>query len=208
MPIYHLLDFLIMQHNIPYVALGRGKTRIRKAKNRCTLYKSICFGTKNAVKRFTLHRQEKAMTTDDSPYVDQVLLNLEARLRVLETQAATYGLDTPPHIVIEIEDLKGKIEETKMSHKSIISVQLLARMEPNERWKRLYDAIWEIEIILYTLQKNVAADRLRLQARHTEFNTALQRTMIDVEYAKRMKAREYAAVALLFVLVAILFYLN
>jgi|ERR1700754_1347383 len=148
------------------------------------------------------------MSTEDSPYVDQVLLNLEARLRVLESQAATYGLDTPPHIVVEIEQLKEKIDETKMSHKSIISVQLLARMEPNERWKRLYDAIWEIEIILYTLQKNITADRIRLQARHTEFNTVLQRVLIDSEYDSRAHKRIIAAICVLIVLIAILFYLR
>lgn len=147
------------------------------------------------------------MTVEESPYVDQILESLSARLRILETQAATYGLDTPPHIVIEIGQLKEKIEDTRMAHKSIISVQLLAHMEPNERWKRLYDAVWEVEIILYTLQKNIDADRLRLQSRHMEFNTSLQRVMIDSEYQSRTDKRIYIALCTLAALVALLFYL-
>ena len=31
------------------------------------------------------------------------------RLRILKEQQATYGLNTPPHIVIEIEDLEAEI---------------------------------------------------------------------------------------------------
>lgn len=34
-----------------------------------------------------------------------------ARLRVLERQAAQMGNDTPPHIVTEIEEIKGKLAE-------------------------------------------------------------------------------------------------
>lgn len=143
------------------------------------------------------------MTESDSPYVDKVLDNLTARLRVLEQQAGAYGLDTPPHIVIEIEDIKEKLQETTMAHKSIISVGLLQRMEPNERWKRLYDAIWEVEIILYTLQKNVAVDRIRLQARHTEFNTAIQRVMIESEYMKRNQKRMYYSIAFVIIILTI-----
>ncbi len=33
------------------------------------------------------------------------------RLHILEQQAATFGVSTPPHILMEIEDLKGKISD-------------------------------------------------------------------------------------------------
>lgn len=146
--------------------------------------------------------------TQESPYVDQILETLAARLRVLEQQAAAYGMDTPPHIVIEIGNIQDKIEETKMANKSIISVQLLQHMEPNERWKRLYDAIWEVEILLYTLQKNTAADRERIQLRHTEFNITLQRTMIENEYYRRIVRVMLVAVFIAYVLIGTLFYLH
>ena len=145
---------------------------------------------------------------ESGSYVDKILETLAARLQVLELQSAAYGLDTPPHIVNEIESLKSKIEETRMASKSIISVQLLANMEPNERWKRLYDAIWEIEILLYTVQKNTEADRMRIQTRHTEFNIALQRNIIETEYYRRIVRYLFFAVCLAYVLIGTLYYMR
>jgi len=51
------------------------------------------------------------------------LLNLKninlRRLQVLELQAAHFGANVPPHIVLEIEDIKEKISEIDMQLKAI-----------------------------------------------------------------------------------------
>lgn len=124
-------------------------------------------------------------------YVDERLQRLTARLQQLELHAATTGIDTPPHVNIEIDNIRQEIEDVQMSSKSLISVELLQRMEPVERWKRLYEAIWEVEIILHRLQKNTESDRLRTQARHTEFNIANQRATFEIELLKRDQRRIY-----------------
>jgi hypothetical protein len=158
-------------------------------------------------KGFVFTPGRKLKMNEQGSYVDKILETLAARLNVLELQSAAYGLDTPPHIVTEIEGLKEKIEETRMASKSIISVQLLANMEPNERWKRLYDAIWEVEILLYTLQKNSESDRTRIQNRHTEFNISLQRNIIETEYYRRIVRVLFAATFLAYVLIGALYYM-
>lgn len=144
----------------------------------------------------------------DGTYIDQMLQTLTSRLYKLKLQAATYGIDAPPHVSMEIDSIEAHIKQVEMGSKSLISVELLERMEPAERWKRLYDSIWEIEIILYTLQKNVEADRLRLQSRHREFNIAIQRNIFEIELLKRNQRKMYYIFAFLAVLVAILLYVH
>jgi uncharacterized protein YjbI with pentapeptide repeats len=45
--------------------------------------------------------------------------NHRRRLQKLEEQQALYGLDTPPHVLIEIEDIKAKIEELRAELKAL-----------------------------------------------------------------------------------------
>lgn len=51
------------------------------------------------------------------------LLNLKTinlrRLQVLESQAAHFGINVPPHIILEIEDIKEKISEIDIQLKAI-----------------------------------------------------------------------------------------
>ncbi|PDW00241.1 SUMF1/EgtB/PvdO family nonheme iron enzyme [Candidatus Chloroploca asiatica] len=51
---------------------------------------------------------------DDPPTADQLILaEKRRRLHALELTAARYGIDTPPHITIEIEDLHREIEDLR-----------------------------------------------------------------------------------------------
>lgn len=143
---------------------------------------------------------------EQTTYVDERLQRLTARLQQLELHAATTGIDTPAHVSIEINNIRQEIEQVQMSSKSLISLELLQRMEPVERWKRLYDSIWEVEIILHTLQKNAESDRLRTQNRHTEFNQQIQRISFENEALKNNQRRMYYLFALFgaFALVAVI----
>ncbi|WP_129676117.1 SUMF1/EgtB/PvdO family nonheme iron enzyme [Candidatus Chloroploca sp. Khr17] len=60
--------------------------------------------------------QERPTTVapDDPPTEAQVILaEKRRRLHALELTAARYGIDTPPHITIEIEDLRREIEDLR-----------------------------------------------------------------------------------------------
>lgn len=144
---------------------------------------------------------------EQTTYVDERLQRLTARLQQLELHAATTGIDTPPHVNIEIDNLRQEIEQVKMSSKSLISLELLQRMEPVERWKRLYDSIWEVEILLYTLQKNTENDRIRTQKRHMEFNVNDQRATFEIELLKRNLRKTQYILSLLVVFIVIALYI-
>lgn len=121
----------------------------------------------------------------ESTYTDEFLQTLTRRLEQLELQAAALGLQTPPHVSVEIEDIKAKIEQVKVENQSIISIEIIERMTPAEQWKRLYDEIWKIEKIVYTLQQNDTNNRIHQQKRHAEFNTAIQNIIFEHVLIKR-----------------------
>lgn len=53
------------------------------------------------------------------------------RLRVLEAQAAKFGIYVPPHIQIEIDEMNEKISDCEnaiMAHKEALSAQLLHKI--------------------------------------------------------------------------------
>lgn len=126
-----------------------------------------------------------------SPYTDQLLKRLNQRLEHLELQAASYGLDVPVHIALEIDNTRAQIEQIEVGSRSIISVELLEKMEPAERWKRLYDAIWQVEVELYSIKKTLESDRQHNQSRHKEFNMTIQKTIFDMDLIKRTQGKIY-----------------
>lgn len=115
----------------------------------------------------------------EQKFLDDMVNALTKRLQALEMQAATFGLDTPPHISIEIEDIKQKIETTRLGAHSLLSADMINNMPPVERWKRLYDATWDIEIRIYAIEKELKNDRINIQSRHKEFNIAIQKVLFD-----------------------------
>jgi len=48
--------------------------------------------------------------TDQWQHLKQLRKNHLQRLQILELQAASYGLSVPPHILIEIEDIRSKLK--------------------------------------------------------------------------------------------------
>ncbi|MBP1466270.1 SUMF1/EgtB/PvdO family nonheme iron enzyme [Candidatus Chloroploca sp. M-50] len=56
---------------------------------------------------------------DDPPTADQrILAEKRRRLHALELTAARYGIDTPPHITIEIEDLRREIQDLRRAEET------------------------------------------------------------------------------------------
>jgi hypothetical protein len=142
----------------------------------------------------------------ENTYIGEMIEKLGGRLAALKIKAAQYGIDAPVHVLTEIEDIETQMQELQMSTKSLVSIELLQRQTPLEIWKRLYDAIWEVEIRLHTLIKNAEADRIRLQSRHTEFNTVLQRSIFEIELLKRNQTKHfYASIAFVVLVIMMLF---
>ncbi|PDW00285.1 effector-associated domain 2-containing protein [Candidatus Chloroploca asiatica] len=54
------------------------------------------------------------MSSDDRVHLEELLRTYRRRLQVLELQAAQFGIYAPPHITIEIDDLKVHIQDTEM----------------------------------------------------------------------------------------------
>jgi len=143
-----------------------------------------------------------------SAYTDQLLHTLNERLYHLQLQEATYGADVPVHVAMEIESTKARIERIQVGSRNIISVELLEKMETPERWKRLYDAAWQLEVDLYTVEKTLESDRHHNQSRHKEFNMAVQRNTFEIEMMKREQKRLYIYALFLALLICIEIYIS
>jgi hypothetical protein len=68
------------------------------------------------------------MTTSpqDREHAERIRQTLLRRLRELEVQAATYGPSTPPHILIDIDDVKSKLSAVEPLAQNVTDPQILA----------------------------------------------------------------------------------
>lgn len=143
-----------------------------------------------------------------SPYTDQLLQRLNQRLEHLELQAANYGIDVPVHIAMDIDSTKAQIEQIEVGSRSILSVELLEKMEPAERWKRLYDAIWQVEVDMYSIKKTLESDRHHNQSRHKEFNTTIQRLTFYMDMIKSTQRKIYYIALIICIFIFIEVYIS
>ena len=51
--------------------------------------------------------------------IEKILINYNRRLQILQEKNALHGLDTPPHILMEIEDIKDMIEQLQVELKQL-----------------------------------------------------------------------------------------
>ena len=51
--------------------------------------------------------------TNDRQHTEKIIEIIIRRLWLLEEQRAAYGMNCPPHIILEIEDLRRQIDELK-----------------------------------------------------------------------------------------------
>jgi hypothetical protein len=70
------------------------------------------------------------VTHEDRAHLEELLPVYRRRLQVLELQAAQFGIYAPPHITLEIDDLKAKIHETELHLGSAQPAQAAPRQGP------------------------------------------------------------------------------
>lgn len=123
-------------------------------------------------------------------YPDVMRRTLSDRLRVLELQAAQFGLATPVHLVTQIEALHVELAKIDAVNHHPLSQETIESLPPAELWKRLYDAIWEVEINLYAVQSAAKKDKTDREERQKTLDTLLfaQDTQIALvsELSKRL----------------------
>lgn len=112
------------------------------------------------------------------------------RLQVLEIQAAAYGLSTPPHILIEIEDIKENIiiineqlatagvPNAEASEQKMISVLFLSADPTNASRIRLGEELREIQ---ERLQLAKLRDHFVLEQRMSVRPSDISQALLDVQ---------------------------
>src|SRR5688572_8626323 len=66
----------------------------------------------------------------EQQYLNELRQTHMRRLRVLELQAAHYGSDVPPHILIEVEDIRAKIRSIDDLIANLPSASLTPSINP------------------------------------------------------------------------------
>jgi len=112
------------------------------------------------------------------------------RLHILEQQAATFGLSTPPHILMEIEDLKQKISaidapltpsepsNAETVRSSITKILFLAADPTDAARLRLGE---EVRAIQEKLQLAKLRERFNLQQRMSVRPADISQALLDVQ---------------------------
>jgi len=70
--------------------------------------------------------------------IEQLIINNQRRLQKLKEQKASFGLDTPPHILTEIEDIETEVDNLRIElEKNPIQIEEdVKRPKPNIRVTR------------------------------------------------------------------------
>lgn len=93
-------------------------------------------------------------------HIKRLIVNHKRRLQTLEEKQALYGLDAPPHILTEIEDIEANIEKLQTELKA------LANSRVNEKSQRTLtnlakntNSMQRVEIYLQGDFPSLSADR-------------------------------------------------
>ena len=114
----------------------------------------------------------------NSQHLEELRQKHQRRLQVLELQAANYGSLAPPHIVIEIEDIKEKIASID---KQLVSGGESTSQTPRQR----------MVFVLFLSSDPTNASRLRLGEEFREIQKKLQLAKLRNQFAleQRMSVR-------------------
>jgi len=133
------------------------------------------------------------MNEQQQQHLEELLLIHQRRLQVLEFQAASFGLSTPPHILLEIEDIRKEIAaiETQLAqnkqsdgHKRIsgegnmITILFLAADPTNASRLRLGEELREIQ---ERLQLAKLRNQFRLDQRMSVRPADISQALLDVQ---------------------------
>ena len=118
------------------------------------------------------------MDNQQRQHLEKVRRNYERRLQVLELQAASFGVSAPPHVLIEIEDIREEIAS--------IDAQLAGSKQPAPQLPE-QDTI----AILFLSADPTDASRLRLGEELREIQEKLQLAKLRERFTleQRMSAR-------------------
>ncbi len=130
------------------------------------------------------------MSNQRREHLDKLRRMHQKRLNVLELQAASYGLATPPHVLIEIEDIQEKIKSIEMQlaeiehpiqqvlEQRVISILFLSADPTDAARLRLGEELREIQD---KLQLAKLRDRFALHQRMSVRPADISQALLDVQ---------------------------
>jgi hypothetical protein len=133
---------------------------------------------------------EEKMSNQRREHLDKLRRMHQKRLNVLELQAASYGLAAPPHVLIEIEDIREKIKSIEAQlaeieypiqqvlEQRVISILFLSADPTDAARLRLGEELREIQ---EKLQLAKLRDRFALYQRMSVRPADISQALLDVQ---------------------------
>lgn len=130
------------------------------------------------------------MTDEASRHLDELREAHTKRLYILEEQAAKFGISAPPHVLIEIDDLKRKIEELNLQSAGLknsssqalvtptITVLFLSADPTTEARLRLGEELREIQ---EKLQLSKLREKFKLEQRMSVRPADISQALLDMQ---------------------------
>lgn len=133
------------------------------------------------------------MNEQQRQHLEKLRLVHQKRLQALELQAANFGLSTPPHVLVEIEDIRKEISaiETQFAQneqldlqkdisggKKMITILFLAADPTNASRLRLGEELREVQ---EKLQLAKLRDQFRLEQRMSARPADISQALLDVQ---------------------------
>ena len=109
----------------------------------------------------------------DRQSLDGLIAAHVARLRQLEIQAARYGSDAPPHIVIEIERIEAELTQLRAAAATPISAELVEELGPTGRYQLWMSHIMRLDADIGRNRLNLARIEQKLDRLHEKFDELL-----------------------------------
>jgi hypothetical protein len=130
----------------------------------------------------------KKMDDPQRRHLEELRRNHQRRLHVLELQAASFGLSAPPHVLIEIEDIRAQIAslDTQLAESQQSALQLPISPEQPKKNMRTHTEV------LTVLANPKGTDPLRLGEEDRVIRECIQRSKnrdnitLDIRHAARI----------------------
>jgi len=129
------------------------------------------------------------MNLQESQHLNELLKKHKKRLYILESQAASFGISTPPHILMEIDDIREKIssideqlivtKEFKSSNFANTFSVLFLSADPTDASRlRLSEELREIQ---EQLKLAKLRDRFTLEQRMSVRPADISQALLDIQ---------------------------
>ena len=97
-------------------------------------------------------------TQYDRQNLDELIQAHAERLHKLQLQAARFGADAPPHIVVEIERIDAELAQLKQAAAQPISAALVEELGPLGRYQLWMAHIMRLDTDIGRLRRDVMAE--------------------------------------------------